>query len=116
MPETANLEFFANEPLIRHDLEAGTHITPQPRHGRDARRVRVRPRSADAPEGDGWLIGYVIDRASQTTDLAILDATTLGDAARVHIPHVIPPGFHGNWMPRVSPCCSARSSVRSAWS
>ena len=29
----------------------------------------------------------------------IAAATTLDDVARVHIPHVIPPGFHGNWMP-----------------
>jgi carotenoid cleavage dioxygenase-like enzyme len=57
------------------------------------------PRSADAPEGDGWVMGYVIDRTSGTTDLAILDATSLADVARVHVPHVIPPGFHGNWLP-----------------
>ena len=55
-------------------------------------------RSADAPEGDGWLMGYVIDRKSATTDLVILDATTMEDVARVHIPHVVPPGFHGNWI------------------
>lgn len=35
------------------------------------------------------------------TDRAILDATTLEDVARVHIPHVIPAGFHADWLPAV---------------
>ncbi|MGX7952514.1 8'-apo-carotenoid 13,14-cleaving dioxygenase [Tsuneonella sp. HG249] len=99
IPKTANLEFFANEPLIRHDLVTGERATRSLGDQAMPGEFVFVPRSGDAPEGDGWLIGYVIDRASQTTDLAILDAETLADVARVHIPHVIPPGFHGNWMP-----------------
>ncbi|WP_120717904.1 8'-apo-carotenoid 13,14-cleaving dioxygenase [Tsuneonella amylolytica] len=99
LPQEGDEEFFAAAPLIRHDLETdekternlGEHAVP-------GEFVFV-ARSADAEEGDGWLMGYVIDRASGTTDLAIIDATTLADVARVHIPHVVPPGFHGNWMP-----------------
>ena len=58
------------------------------------------PRHADAPEGEGWVMGYVIDTASDTTELVILDAQDMAAApvARVHIPHRIPPGFHGNWL------------------
>lgn len=52
-------------------------------------------------EGDGWLMGYVIDTATETTDLVILDAANVEAApqAAITIPHRIPPGFHGNWMP-----------------
>jgi 8'-apo-carotenoid 13,14-cleaving dioxygenase len=59
------------------------------------------PRSADASEGDGWLMGYVINAANETTDLVILDAANIAapPIASVHIPHRIPPGFHGNWLP-----------------
>jgi carotenoid cleavage dioxygenase len=59
------------------------------------------PRSADAAEGDGWVMGYVIDAANETTDLVILDAANVAGppVASVHIPHRIPPGFHGNWLP-----------------
>ena len=59
------------------------------------------PRADDAPEGDGWMMGYVIDAASETTDLVILDAADIAKppVASVHIPHRIPPGFHGNWLP-----------------
>ena len=99
LPEADNEEFFAAAPLIRHDLATG-EITQRNlgEHAVPGEFVFV-PRSTDAPEGDGWVMGYVIDRGAATTDLAILDAATLEDVARVHVPHIIPPGFHGNWMP-----------------
>ena len=56
------------------------------------------PRDAGAPEGDGWVMGYVIDRNRGTSALEILDAHSLETVASVHIPHLIPPGFHGNWI------------------
>ena len=101
LPEDGSAEFFAAAPLIRHDLETGDRVT------RDLGAYAVPgefvfvPRALDAPEGDGWVIGYVIDSAARTTDLAILDAATLADVARIHIPHIVPPGFHGNWMPSI---------------
>ena len=54
-------------------------------------------------EDDGWLMGYVIDTRNETTDLVILDAANFEGApqAAITIPHRIPPGFHGNWMPAV---------------
>lgn len=93
--------FVGPAPLIRHDLSNGTPIARDfGPHAVLGEFVFV-PRAPDAPEGDGWVMGYVIDRESETTDLAILDAGTLEDVARVHVPHVIPPGFHGNWLPAV---------------
>ena len=59
------------------------------------------PRSLGAGEGDGWVMGYVIYRDGGTTALEILDAITLAPVASVEVPHVIPPGFHGNWIPAV---------------
>ena len=59
------------------------------------------PRHADAAEGEGWLMGLVVDANRQTTDFVILDAQDItGPAvALVTIPHRIPAGFHGNWVP-----------------
>jgi carotenoid cleavage dioxygenase len=59
------------------------------------------PRANGKEEDDGWLMGYVIDTAADTTDLVILDAQKFEGrpVASVHIPHRIPPGFHGNWVP-----------------
>ena len=49
---------------------------------------------------EGWLIGYVLDHANNSTDLAILNARDfMGPAqATVTIPQRIPPGFHGNFI------------------
>lgn len=101
LPEGINPQFLGEQPLYCYDLQTGVrsqhnfgpHCVP-------GEFVFV-PRSADAPEGDGWVMGYVIDSAAETTDLVILDALNIaGDpVARVHIPHRIPPGFHGNWLP-----------------
>lgn len=39
------------------------------------------------------------DKATDSSDLVILDAETLDDVARVHLPTRVPNGFHGNWIP-----------------
>lgn len=56
------------------------------------------PRSDGAAEGDGVLMGFVTNLADNTSDLRILDATTLADIAAVSIPQRVPAGFHGNWI------------------
>ena len=45
-------------------------------------------------------MGYVVNVANDTTDFVILNAADFAGApqAVVHIPHRIPPGFHGNWV------------------
>lgn len=98
LPDAASPEFFAEAPLLRHDLTTGERAMRTFGDNAVPGEFVFVPRHADAAEGDGWMMGYVIDRASGTTDLAILDATTLADVARVHIPHIVPPGFHGNWV------------------
>jgi carotenoid cleavage dioxygenase len=55
--------------------------------------------SAASAEDDGVLMGYVYDRPSERSELPILDAQTLQDVARVNLPHRVPAGFHGNWVP-----------------
>jgi carotenoid cleavage dioxygenase len=58
------------------------------------------PRSADAPEGDGWLLTMVGRRAENRTDLVILDARHLdrGPVAVVRFPCRVHEGFHGTWV------------------
>jgi carotenoid cleavage dioxygenase-like enzyme len=52
-------------------------------------------------EDDGWLMAFVIDRTTDRTDLAIIDARDVaaGPVARVHLPRRVPIGFHANWFP-----------------
>jgi carotenoid cleavage dioxygenase len=101
LPEHGNPVFVSDSRLYRHDLVEGTRQV----HDFGADQVPGEfvfvPRSAAAPEGDGWLMGYVIDTPSETTQLVILDALDFEGApvAAVRIPHRVPPGFHGNWVP-----------------
>ncbi len=98
LPDDGDLEFVAPMPLYRHDLVTGERVQRDLGDGRIPGEFVFVPCSADAPEGDGWVMGYVIDRNQGTSALEILDAMSLGLVASVQIPHLIPPGFHGNWI------------------
>jgi carotenoid cleavage dioxygenase len=87
--------------LIRHDLQAGTREV----HEFGAQRVPGEfvfvPKHPGAAEDEGWLMGFVVDGANQSTDLVILDAQNFRGApqAVVTVPLRVPSGFHGNWVP-----------------
>lgn len=91
---------FLGNALIRHDLESGARQVRGFAEGQHPGEFVFVPAGADAAEDEGWLIGLVIDMNDETTDLVILDARDIeGPAvARVHLPHRVPPGFHGNWV------------------
>lgn len=60
--------------------------------------------AAAGPDGagdEGWLIGFVYDRARDASDFVIFDAQSMtGDPlARIRLPGRVPQGFHGNWIP-----------------
>ncbi|MGY3444452.1 MULTISPECIES: carotenoid oxygenase family protein [unclassified Bradyrhizobium] len=57
-------------------------------------------RSADAAEGDGWLLAVVWRARENRSDLAVFNAQDVeaGPAALVHLGHRVPDGFHGNWV------------------
>jgi carotenoid cleavage dioxygenase len=57
------------------------------------------PSAPDSAEDEGVLMGFVHDDGAGLTDLVLLDAGTLEDVARVHVPARVPYGFHGNWIP-----------------
>ena len=93
--------FLGAQPIYRHDLDTGERTAHDFGPGKVPGEFVFVPKAADAGEGEGWLMGYVIDAAAETTDLVILDATDIAKppVASVQIPHRIPPGFHGNWLP-----------------
>ena len=89
--------------LYKHDLEDGTREVHDFGIGRVPGEFVFVPRDDDAGESDGWLMGYVINIDSNTTDLVILNADDFSGEAQavMSIPQRIPPGFHGNWLPDV---------------
>jgi carotenoid cleavage dioxygenase-like enzyme len=88
--------------VLKHDLDAG--ITTE--HDLGAGRVGgefvfVPADDVSSAEDEGWLVGYVYDRSTDTSDLVILDAHDFGPepVATVKLPRRVPAGFHGNWIP-----------------
>ncbi len=59
------------------------------------------PAGPDAGEDEGWLLGFVYDRARNASDLVILDAQRVSEApvAKISLPRRVPQGFHGSWIP-----------------
>lgn len=86
--------------LFRHDLDAGSTDAHDFGPGRHPGEFVFVPRGDTGAEDDGWLIGLVVDMNDETTDLVILNADdfTGSPQAIVHLPHRVPPGFHGNWV------------------
>ncbi|BBY19213.1 carotenoid oxygenase family protein [Mycolicibacterium litorale] len=85
--------------LIKHDLAGGGTLTRSFGDGKVVGEFVFESSSPDAAEDDGVLMGYVYDRSTDRSALAILDAQTLQDVAVVRLPHRVPAGFHGNWVP-----------------
>ncbi len=97
--EPDQLDMAGNE-LFKHDLKTGDTAIRNFGDNRHPGEFVFVPRSAEADEDDGWLIGLVIDMNNETTELQILKANdfTGEPQAVIHVPHRIPPGFHGNWI------------------
>jgi carotenoid cleavage dioxygenase len=50
-------------------------------------------------EDSGWLLNFVHDLGADRSDVVVLDAGTLDEVARVHLPRRVPFGFHGSFFP-----------------
>lgn len=58
------------------------------------------PKSADAPEGNGWIMTIVERRAENRSDIVILDSTDLrAPVCTIKIPFRLRYGFHGKSVP-----------------
>ncbi len=96
-PDELNM---AGTELFKHDLQDGSKLVRDFGPGRHPGEFVFVPRAPDAAEDEGWLIGLVIDAQQEKSELQILNADDfLGEPqAVIHLPHRIPPGFHGNWV------------------
>ena len=83
------------------DLERGVCETRELGLGNGAGEPLFVPRTAGAAEDDGYVICLAYDRAENRSDFLVLDARNIAGEpiATVRIPHRVPYGFHGNWVP-----------------
>ena len=85
--------------LTRYDLRTGAATSHEFDNHRVPGEAAFVP-ADDTPDGPGWLLTYVYDPATNTSDLVILDADRLDaePVATVALPVRVPFGFHGNWI------------------
>lgn len=80
----------------RFDLETGTETVRS--FGRDLIGEPVFVPGGEG-EGDGWLLTVAHSAEHGRAELRVLDATNLEDVAHYAVPHSVPPGFHGCFVP-----------------
>jgi carotenoid cleavage dioxygenase len=87
--------------LIRIDGKTGNVARVELGAGRTGGEWVMVPRHDDAAEDDGWLMTFVHDARTDRSELLVLPAADPADGpvARVLLPHRVPRGFHGNWVP-----------------
>ena len=101
VPPDGNTQLLDASRIFKHDLETGHRQVHDFGDDRVPGEFIFVPSHPTSGEDEGWLLGLVIDRAADTTDLVVLDAAQFESTpvATVRLPHRIPPGFHGNWFP-----------------
>jgi carotenoid cleavage dioxygenase len=86
--------------LIKYDFSSGSSQVHQYGAGRYGSEVVFVPRPGATAEDDGWLVTFVHDDGSGTSELVVVNAqdVTAEPVARVLIPQRVPYGFHGAWV------------------
>ncbi|HAY05320.1 MAG TPA: carotenoid oxygenase family protein [Hyphomonas sp.] len=101
LPPQHDASFVSDTRLFKHDMANRAREVRDFGPGRHPGEFVFVPKHERAGEDEGWLIGYVTDANTDSSEFVILDAQDFtGPAvATVHIPARIPPGFHGNFVP-----------------
>ncbi len=91
----------AHGDAVKHDLVGGTSEVHDYGEGRKTLEPVFVPTSDGSAEDDGYVMSYVYDATTDTSDIVILHAQdfTGEPVATVKLPIRVPYGFHGNWVP-----------------
>ena len=95
------------------DLELQTEPGALLKHNLDNRTIEIHDvgSSGAASEGvfvpigegedEGYLVSVIYDGNSNSSHLRVIDAQNFSapPVAKIHLPHRVPFGFHGNWIP-----------------
>jgi len=86
--------------ILKYDRQTGSRTSIELGKGRVSGEAVFVASAAAKSEDDGYLMTYVYDAASDTSEFVIFDALTMAadPIATVQLPRV-PFGFHGSWVP-----------------
>lgn len=87
--------------ILKYDMTDGSSSSIEFPEGQVPDERIFIPASDSAGEDEGYLVGFVWDRARNGSDLVIHDAQSMSSdpVARVKLPYRVPFGFHGLWVP-----------------
>lgn len=95
-----SVDALGGQSLLKHDLE--TRTTTEHRFASDLKpgEFVFVPKSADAAEYEGWMVGLVYNLSTQCGELHVIHAQDMTAPAQavVKLPAQVPMGFHGNWI------------------
>jgi len=100
-PEETDYRLPVFTAVHKYDLERGTcEVRAFGAHNGVGEPLFV-PRAPDAAEDNGYVLVLAYDHARNASEFFILDARNItGEPlAVVRLPHRVPYGFHGNWVP-----------------
>ncbi len=88
------------EGFVKYDMDRNTSEFHDLKGGQGSEPVFVKDPAGQA-EDDGWVLSYVYQPETDTSEVVILDSRGFDKApvARIHLPVRVPAGFHGNWVP-----------------
>lgn len=86
--------------LVKYDHETGGTDSWMFEEGSWGSEAPFAPRHNPVSEDDGYVVSFVQNETTDTSQLVILDAQNMSDGpvARVHLPQRVPNGFHACWV------------------
>ncbi len=87
--------------LLKYDLTSGARQDLAFGPGRVGYEASFAPRDGGSGEDDGYVVGFVTNRADMTSEFWITPSRAFADGpvARIRLPQKAPPKFHGRWLP-----------------
>ncbi len=88
--------------FVKHDLETGKSWTLNLEPGRYASEAPFAPRVDAKDEDDGYLVSFITDENTGTSECILVDAKRFedGPVCRIALPHKICSGTHAHWAER----------------
>jgi carotenoid cleavage dioxygenase-like enzyme len=99
---TAKPGWFLFDGFVKHDLHTGESWSVKLPEGRYASEAPFVPRTNATSEDDGYLVSFVIDQNTGTSECVLIDCLRFDDGpvVRIALPHKISSGTHSVWADR----------------
>ncbi len=95
--------------LVKHDLKTGASTSLSFGADRYGSEAPFAPRLDAKSEDDGYLVSFITDEATKTSECIVVDAQHVADGpvCRIALPHKISSGTHATW--------AARADINGGW-